>query len=243
MPQEVLTIIPARGGSKGIIGKNICEVNRIPLIAYTIYAAQDAATLNPHSVIVSTDDEHIAEVAQRCGANVFMHDPHLSVDGAPTFPVIRNALKVFDIQGSLFDTTVVLRATSPLRTSVHIDETVRFFWDTGADSVVSVYHDETADPVRLKYIDKNGKLTSLVPGEEDMPLPRQSLRPLYRRNGAIYVSKAEVIRAGSWFGADQKGYIMTEGESLNINNEDHLRIAEAWIRLYGPDYHNRYATK
>lgn len=243
MPQEILTVIPARGGSKGIIGKNICEVNRIPLIAYTIYAAQDAATLNHHSLIVSTDDERIADVAQRCGANVFMHDPQLSVDGAPTFPVIRNALNVFDKQGTLFDATVVLRATSPLRTGKHVDEAVRFFWNTGADSVVSVYHDETADPVRLKYIDKNGKLTSLEQGEENMPVRRQSLKSIYRRNGAIYVSKADIVRAGSWFGADQRGYIMSEGVSLNINNADHLRMAEAWIRLYGPDYSNRYATK
>jgi len=134
---NILGLIPARGGSKGVPRKNIRELAGIPLIAHSIQAARDATAID--SVVVSTDDEEIAEVADSHGARVpFMRPSELAMDKAPTAPVITHALETLHDAGEEHDAFVLLQPTSPLRTVTHIDEAYSLYEESDADPVISV---------------------------------------------------------------------------------------------------------
>ena len=135
----VLGLVPARGGSKGIPRKNLIPVGGLPLIAHTILAARKSRSLD--RVIVSTDDDEIAEVAERFGAEVpFRRPPEFAEDLTPDLPVFLHALEWLDRhEGYKPDLIAHLRPTSPLRTAQHIDEAVSILRGRpDADSVRSV---------------------------------------------------------------------------------------------------------
>lgn len=134
---EILAIIPARGGSKGIPRKNLAILAGQPLIAYTIRAARNAKLLN--RVVVSTEDEEIAGVAKSHGAEVILRPSELALDTTPTEPVLLDVLKTLESkEGYVPDAVVLLQPTSPLRSESHIDEAIKKLYDTEADAVVSV---------------------------------------------------------------------------------------------------------
>lgn len=229
MAEKILGLIPTRGGSKGLEGKNIRILNGKPMLAYTIEAARQAPQVN--RVLVSTDNEAIAEVAQEFGADVYRHPDELSYDGRPTFPVIRHVVQQLAAEGEEYDVIVTMRATSPLRIAHDINEALAMLEETGADSVVSVVADETGHPIRLKYLDQNRRIIPLEKGEEHSPVTRQSLPVVYRRNGAIYATRSGVVLGGSLFGPDSRGYVMPKRRSVNVNDEDDFMIAEALLKL------------
>ncbi len=229
---KILALIPTRGGSKGLQGKNIRPLNGIPMLAYTIKAAQLCPEIN--EVIVSTENDAIEEVAKEYQARVFRHPPELSLDGKATFPVIKHVAEALKNQGENYDVIVTMRATSPLRKAEDVSAAIALLMQTGAESVVSVVADETGHPIRLKYIDTDGRISSLQEGEEDSPIPRQKLPVVYKRNGAIYATKTTTILNGSLFGSDSRGFIMPKRRSINVNDEDDFLFAEALLRCF-PD--------
>ena len=123
---SAIGIIPARGGSKGVAGKNTRLLCGRPLIAYSIEAALKARELQ--AVLVSTDSDEIENVARAQGAGVIRHPPELSTDESPTTPVIAWDLDYLESHGHVIDVVVVMRATTPLRSSDDIDAAVRVFW-------------------------------------------------------------------------------------------------------------------
>src|SRR5690242_8069665 len=134
---NVLGVIPARGGSKGIPDKNLAPLCGRPLLAYTADAVKASRRIT--RAIVSTDDQRIAECARSLGLDVpFMRPASLSGDDTPMLPVLQHALDAMGVNGFAADAIVLLQPTSPLRRAEHIDAAIDSLERTGADSVVSV---------------------------------------------------------------------------------------------------------
>ena len=198
-PYRYLFLIPARGGSKGIPGKNIKPLGGVPLIGHTIRQALEIAS--PDDVIVSTDDAGIAEVARREGASVpFMRDAELATDTASSRSVIIDALDRMEAAGRRSDAVVLLQATSPLRTPDDIRRTIEAFEkgragkDTGREAQMAVtvceartnpyYSAFEADASGFLHISKgDGRYTR-----------RQDAPKVWEFNGAVYVIDAGAIR-------------------------------------------------
>jgi len=218
----VLGLIPARGGSKDVPRKNIRELAGIPLIAHSIQAGREAAAID--SVVLSTDDKEIANVAESHGARVpFMRPGELATDEASTAPVITHALETLHDAGEEYDTFVLLQPTSPLRTAIHIDEAYSLYEESDADSVISVY--PTYD-TRWERTPKGAKKLNYT----DAAKRRQDRDPEYVINGAIYVTDVEqFLQTEETITGMTKMYEMTERESVDIDTPFDLWLAEQII--------------
>ncbi|MBI5221554.1 MAG: acylneuraminate cytidylyltransferase family protein [Candidatus Magasanikbacteria bacterium] len=231
---KVLGIITARGGSKGIPGKNIKLLNGKPLIAYSIEEALKSRVFD--SLIVSTDDPVIADVSRSYGADVpFMRPADLAQDGTPTLPVLTHAVDWLKKNKNLtFDVVVLLQPTTPLRRSFHIQEAVKLFNDKGGDSIVSVFEvPGHYNPHWQFKLDESGKL-SIFTGEsfEKIIRRRQDLPKTYTRNGAIYAFKPALLLGDvpTFYGNDIRAYIMDEKYSVNIDSMEDFKLAELAIK-------------
>jgi N-acetylneuraminate synthase len=227
--KKVLAIIPARGGSKGIQHKNIVDLCGKPLLAYTIDAALKSKYID--RVIVSTDDQKIADVAKQNGAEVpFIRPKELAADTTPTEPVLRHAIKwLEDNENFTADAVVTLEPTSPLRSKETIDRSIEQFFSSksGIDSVVTVTEDRSC----FGTLDGNNTFTHLF---KNQPRRRQDRTPLYKENSAIYVTKKDVIiNQSSVLGKKTKAIIIDEVESLDIDVPFDLCIAEAILKNRG----------
>src|SRR5262245_30486631 len=127
---EVLALIPARGGSKGIPGKNLVALSGRPLLAYTCDAARESARIT--RIVVSTDSEAIASAAETFGATPLMRPEALAADDTPMIGVVRHALDALEASGYGPEIVVLLQPTSPLRRAEHIDGAVDLLIDSGA---------------------------------------------------------------------------------------------------------------
>ncbi|SEA62178.1 N-acylneuraminate cytidylyltransferase/CMP-N,N'-diacetyllegionaminic acid synthase [Arachidicoccus rhizosphaerae] len=222
----MLAIIPARGGSKGLPGKNIKLLKGKPLIAYTIEAALNADMVT--RVIVSTDDLGIATVAREYGAEVpFMRPVELASDSAKAVDVFKYTLKRLEEEGGgQIDSFVVLQPTSPLRTSDDIDQAISMFVDKNADSVVS-YCPEQHPIVWHRYIADNGKLIDIF--EPNKIRNRQDEKMTYYPNGAIYVIRKELINKDAYYTENSYAYIMDNNRSIDIDTLMDFKFAEFLI--------------
>jgi CMP-N,N'-diacetyllegionaminic acid synthase len=223
---RVVGIIPARGGSKGVAGKNIRQVAGKPLIAYTIQAAQASRQLT--HFFVSTEDTEIAKLAKALGSAVLMRPPELADDHTPMLHVAEHSLSVLEPAEGRQDYVVILQPTSPLRTAEDIDAAISLLIETGADSVVSVYRVSDHHPARM-YRLVNDRLVPYA--SEPSGRLRQELPPVYHRNGAIYACHRSLIQEGrTLFGQDIRPYIMPRERSINIDDELDLAFADFLIR-------------
>ena len=222
---KVLGVIPARGGSKGVPKKNVKLLGGKPLIAYSIEAARAAKRLT--RVIVSTDDEEIAEVSRRWGADApFLRPAELATDAAKAVPVIQHALEEMERRDDqVYDAVMMLQPTTPFRTGADIDRAIEILEKTGADSVISVVDVEGHHPARMKYLE-DGRLIDPDFCEAYENQPRQELRPMYLRNGMIYLTRREVMRSGSFKGSDCRALIVETHRSVNIDTPLDFELAE-----------------
>ncbi len=223
---SIVAVIPARGGSKGIPRKNLVRIAGKPLIAFAIEAARSAASVN--RVLISTDDNEIADFARELMAEVpFLRPPELADDTAPMLGVLRHALACLESQGEVVEALVLLQPTSPLRTSRHIDEAIALFRSTPASSIVSVVEvPHRFNPVSVMKLSEQGSLLPFL-GDHAVATRRQDKPKLYARNGpAVLVCNPNTIRSGELFGAECLPYIMTEEDSLDIDNPSDLIVAE-----------------
>jgi CMP-N,N'-diacetyllegionaminic acid synthase len=225
---EVLGVIPARGGSKGVPRKNTRSLAGRPLLRFTIDAAAGSRRLTEW--IVSTDDETIASVARGAGASVpFLRPPELATDGAAAIPVMQHAVRFMEeARGRPYDAAMMLQPTTPFRTAAHIDAAIEQLEATGADSVISVVAVGGHHPARMKYL-VNGRLVDPPFAEARENQPRQELRPMYIRNGAIYLTRRNaLVENGTFKGDDCRALVMSAHSSLNIDTEDDFSYAE-WL--------------
>lgn len=224
----IIGLIPARGGSKGIRGKNIALCAGKPLLAYTADAALGAKSLD--RVMLSTDDPVIATLGREFGLEIpFLRPAALATDNANSLSVIVHALDWLESQGVVVDAIVLLQPTSPLRTAHHIREAVHLFQTQTPDALVSVvevphqYH-----PNSLMRLEQDA-LVPVVPTTE-MILRRQDVLPLYARNGpAILILSANQIRSGSFYSGVTAPYVMSQRDSLDIDTMEDLAVAAAFL--------------
>ncbi len=220
---EVLAIIPARGGSKGIPHKNIRNFAGYPLIAYSIAAAKQSETVT--RVILSTDDEEIADVARDCGAETpFMRPPEFAQDNTLDLPVFQHALQwLSDREGYHPDIVVQLRPTSPIRPRSIVDEAVRMLLDhPEADSVRGVVP-AGQNPHKMWRVDPNThQMKSLLAVDgivEPYNAPRQILPPIFWQTGHIdAVRPSAILEKGSMSGSTILGLLIDPRFTVDIDN-------------------------
>ncbi|MDO6759747.1 acylneuraminate cytidylyltransferase family protein [Tamlana sp. 2_MG-2023] len=223
----MLAIIPARGGSKGLPGKNIKMLDGKPLIAHTIEAAVNSKAIS--KVIVSTDSEEIAKVAKNYGAEVpFMRPSYLAGDDAKSIDVYQYTIQRMEKeQQSVINEIVVLQPTSPLRTAQHIDDAAHLFNLNQADSVISYCKEE--HPIFWhKFITEDGKFEDIF--QEDYLKNRQEIRSTYYPNGAIYIFKKELLFNNKYYTENSFSYIMPRQSSIDIDTIDDFKMCEIFMK-------------
>lgn len=222
-----LGIIPARGGSKGVLRKNVRSMAGKPLIAYTIQAAQGSRFLT--DLVVSSDNQEILNVAQRWGCPVLKRSKALARDKTPMMPVMKHALIEMEKKtGKFYDGIVLLQPTSPLRTAADIDKAITLFSKSKADGVISVYQVADHHPARMYVIQKK----QLKPfAKEPKTKLRQDLTPVFHRNGAIYIYRSALIRKSKIYSAKKiLPYVMPRERSINIDDEIDLELAKLLLK-------------
>ncbi len=229
--QYGLAVVPARGGSKGLVGKNLAAVGGRALVRRAVEAALASGRCS--RVICSTDSDAIAAEAVRAGADVpFRRPAELAGDTAGSLEVLRHAVAhVEGERGGSVDWVCLIEPTTPLRTGADIRAAVDLYLaaDPPADSVVSLCEVTDAHPAWLRKV-VGGEV---VPYFESLaePTRRQDLagQPVpYRRNGAVYVTRRDVLIDGrSLYGRRCLGYVMGPERSVNIDTELELLIARA----------------
>ncbi|MEP6995499.1 MAG: acylneuraminate cytidylyltransferase family protein, partial [Acidobacteriota bacterium] len=225
---SVLGLVPARGGSKGIPRKNIRSLAGRPLLEYTAEAAAQARRLD--RVILSTEDDEVAEVARRCGLEVpFLRPRDLAGDETPTLDVVQHALSWLEARGAVFDAVCLLQPTSPLRRAEDIDACIELCERSGADAVVTIVPvPPEHNPHWVYFRSSDGELR-LATGEA-APIPRrQDLPPAFHRDGSVYVTRTKVVRQNSLYGRRLLGHPLDGARSINIDTPADWDRAEALL--------------
>lgn len=226
---RILGVIPARGGSKGIPGKNIKLLGGKPLLSYTWNSASESKLLT--RTILSTEDDKIIEVAQSLNIEVPIKRPsRLAKDNTPTLFVIIHLLKYLKKKNKFYDAVCLLQPTAPFRRENLIDEAISKFLETGVDSLVSVREIPHQFNPHWVFEEKDGIL-KIATGEEKIVSRRQDLPIAYHRDGAIYITKTEVIlNEGSLYGK-KIGYIDTSNDPhINLDTPKDWQEAENMLR-------------
>lgn len=218
-----LGVIPARGGSKRIPGKNLAQLNGRALIDYTLQAAFESRRLGAH--VVSTDSEAIAAHARSRGAAVpTLRPAEIAGDRSPVVEALRHAMAAYELAGGRrADAVVLLQPTSPMRTGKDIDCAIEIFERTGADTVTSVR--EVRDH---PYWVWREQMETVIPffTLAEMAMDRKDLPPAYAENGAVYVVRRELIDAGKLYGERVVPCVMKELNSVDVDTPLDLAWAE-----------------
>jgi CMP-N,N'-diacetyllegionaminic acid synthase len=228
---EILAIIPARGGSKGIPRKNTKDLSGMPLLGYTAIGALESKHIS--RAIISTDDVEISAVAQYFGLEVpFLRPDFLAKDNSPSLPVFQFTLSELERRESYTpDYVVVLQPTSPFRNSTHIDEAIEQYLNSDADSLVSIMKiPHNMSPFSAMQKDDDGYLHYLTDLNE-LNNQRQNKPIYFARNGAaIYITTpTNILANNSLFGKKIVGYEMSKLDSIDIDDEEDWTLAEALL--------------
>ena len=229
--EKILAVIPARGGSKGVPRKNIRPICGKPLIAYTIETAL-AARHQFHRVIVSTEDEEIASIARRFGADVpFLRPAELATDQAATLPVLQHAVNFVEEQDQVtLDWVLLLQPTAPFRTVEDIDAALELGRQGGCDSVISVEEVFAVHPILMKRIE-DGRLLPFCIDEKEGTRRQDYQPPAYMRNGAIYLSRRDILmERNSIWGDIIRPYTMPPERSFSVDSELDLKLVDLRMR-------------
>ena len=227
---KILSIIPARGGSKSVPRKNIAPIAGKPLIYHTISEALKVEQID--DLVVSTEDPEIADISKSLGAQVpFLRPAELASDQAQAHPVLKHCLEFMEKKREItYDAVLMLQPTSPLRTSSHIITALNLMEQNECDSVVSVVSVGGEHPFRMKRLIGNRVINYIEQGFEDMR-PRQVLPKVFIRNGAIYLSKQKLIAAKNTIvGENCLGFEMSADESINIDTRHDFMLAELLLK-------------
>ena len=211
-------LIPARGGSKGIPHKNIYNLNGKPLIAYSIeegLKAKEQGYLD--KVVVSTDDNEIAEISKKYGAEVpFLRPEELASDKSKSVDCMIHAIQYYKDLEIEFDTMVLLQPTSPLRNAADIIAAIEIYDREGVDSLISCYKEESMNEYNSYYLNCN--IGMPLKKEHNLGMRRQDIRPLYVRNGAIFITDVHYMLESRLVIGDKPAvYVMPQDRSANID--------------------------
>ncbi len=225
--KNILAIIPARSGSKGIKDKNIKILNKKPMIAYTIEAAIHSNAFK--DVIVSTDSQEYANISKDYGAQVpFIRPRYLSTDLTTTEDVIIHTIDQLKKMGNEYDYFMVLQPTSPLRDSKDISNSIKLLHDKKAKCIVSVTKVDT-NPQYMNILERDLSIDNFI--SKNAKTRRQDLPQYYSLNGAIYLSEVEhYINNRTFYSKGCFAYIMSKINSLDIDDETDFFIAESILK-------------
>lgn len=224
--EKLLIVIPARGGSKGVPGKNIKELDGKPLIQYTIDAARKIASDN--HIIVSTDDQEIKYVVEKFGLKVpFLRPVELATDTSGSYEVLLHALNFYEMENSTPEYIILLQPTSPFRNEDHIKQALELY-ETNLDMIVSVK--ETASNPYYVLREEN-ELGFLVKSKEGNFTRRQDCPKVWELNGAIYIINVSSLKRSplSSF-VKVKKFVMDEISSHDIDTMLDWKVAEILIK-------------
>jgi CMP-N,N'-diacetyllegionaminic acid synthase len=226
--KKLLGLIPARGGSKRLPGKNTMDLSGKPLIAWSIDAANRSKYID--KVIVSTDDQAIANIAIASNAEIpFMRPSHLATDEASSIDTVLHAIEnIHAMSNENYEYIILLQPTSPLRTSKHIDIAVELLLDLDADGIVSICdisnNSESDNSCSYKI-----PIQNIINKDTDNFIENQ-----YKVNGAIYLSKIDLLtRELAFFHDKSYGYIMSPDESIDIDCTVDFMKCDSFIRNLG----------
>ena len=225
MNNQILALIVARGGSKGIPRKNLQRVGGKPLIAHTVLAAARSRRLD--RVVLSTDDPEIADVAKSYGAQTpFTRPSDLAGDDSPVIDTALHALSWLDQHESYRPGYIMLlQPTSPLRTEHDIDGAIQLAFARGANAVVSVC-EARRHPCLAKCIAHDGTLRPFVESIHQT-CRRQDLPPVYDLNGAVYLVRSNVLLdEQTWCPRNAQAFLMPVERSLDVDSPWDLRVAD-----------------
>lgn len=229
---KCLAVIPARGGSKGLPGKNIRPLAGIPLIGHSIRMSRLCPSIT--RTIVTTDSEEIARIARGEGADVpFLRPPELAQDDTPMWPVLRHALEATEASGSRFDALLLLDPTSPGRLPEDVEGALaKLAAHPEADGVVGVSQPEF-NPVWNCVIEREGWMEPLMPMGGRFTR-RQDVPPVYRINATLYAWRAAFIRTSTSNAWREAGrhimYEVPEARAVHIDGIEEFERADLMIK-------------
>lgn len=226
---KILCLINARGGSKGVPGKNIKPLNGKPLIAYSIETAKKSRLII--RTLVSTDSQDIADVAKRAGADVpFLRPPELATDSAKQIDAMIHAVGTLEQGGERYDHICVLQPTCPLRNVDDVDGALGLLIQSGADSVITITDVGGRHPRTLYTRGEDSRISPYLESDKAGVL-RQNFEDLFWRTGAVYAMKRDVLmEQRSLYGRDIRGYFMPEERCFNIDSPFDWALTEAWMQ-------------
>ncbi|MFA4829126.1 MAG: acylneuraminate cytidylyltransferase family protein [Thermodesulfovibrionales bacterium] len=228
---SILCVIPARGGSKGLPGKNIKKLSGKPLIAYSIEQAKGAKYVD--RIIVSTENREIVDIARRYGAEVpFMRPKKLATDDCSIIDVLLHAMDWMENKGKCkFDILVLLHATAPLRTIEDIDNSIKLLVDKKADNVFSVSDAYRNPYFNMVEVSDDNKVRLVKKGKF---VTRQSAPPVYDMNSSIYVWWKDIfLKKKGLFLKKTRIYVMPRERSVDIDEPLDFKIAEMLLKEKG----------
>jgi CMP-N-acetylneuraminic acid synthetase len=226
---RVLGLIPARGGSKGVPRKNLKLLRGKPLLQYTAESALAATRLS--RVILSTEDEEIADFGRLCGLDVpFIRPDELARDETPMLPVAQHAMRMLEKEGDRFDALCLLQPTNPLRRAEDIDACIDLLAESEADAVVTILPTPLEYNPHWVYFKNADGFLQLSTGEST-PIPRrQELPAAFHREGSVYLTRRDVLlEKESFYGSRLIGYPMDAARSVNIDAPEDWERAEYLI--------------
>jgi len=223
---NIVTVIPASGGSKSVPKKNIRPLHGKPLLQYSVEYSH-LCSLVSHTV-VSTDSTEIAAIAQTCGAEVpFLRPSDLAQDDTPDFPVFRHALEALELEwGEQIDALVLLRPTSPLRPKGLIERGVKLLKQFPAATSVRSVARAQEHPYRQWQIEEDFIVGFVSSPHEPYNIPRQKLPEVYFQTGDLEIVRRETLLSGSISGDKVLPLIIQPEEMVDIDHEADLREAE-----------------
>jgi N-acylneuraminate cytidylyltransferase len=232
--ERILAVVPARGGSRGLPGKNLKELAGVPLVGHSIAAARTVSKVR--RTIVSTDDEQIAKVSRSLGADVpFLRPAELATDTAPTGPVIAHALAAAEAEGDPpYDAVLLLEPTSPIRDPARIAEAVDLLDShPAADGVVSVSV-PGFDPMSTGVeVDATGTIRRAFPEAAGQTRRQDSARTFLKLNGNFYLWRAEFVRRLEHSWLDEGSFLAIEipvAQAFSIDTQYDFDLVEAVVR-------------
>jgi len=229
---RILGLIPARGGSKGIPDKNRKELGGKPLLQHTIDAALGATLLD--AVVFSSEDATLRHLAENMGAIVAFNRPDaLATDAAGSLEVVQHALEALEKKGQKFDAVCLLQVTTPFRSSEDIDAAILKFKSKQSDSLISVQKVPHQYNPHWVFEVRNDTL-KIATGDTEIIKRRQELPDAFIRDGAIYITKTDVLMNQKSFFGNSISYIESNPNTfVNIDTQEDWEKAEAiYKKLY-----------
>ena len=226
--KKLLAIIPARGGSKRLSRKNILDFAGKPLIAWSIESALRSKYID--RVVISTDDQEIADISKKYGADVpFMRPDELATDKATSIDVVLHLLEKLETDNKFYDYIILLQPTSPLRTTQNIDESVELLQSKNSDSVISVCKAEHS-PLWCNTLPEDDDLCGFIK-ESTVNKRGQDLEQYYRLNGAIYLCSINSLKKENAFFLKSNclAYKMEQEQSVDIDTKVDFMLAEILV--------------